>query len=218
MQLQNASTVGYGSVVRLSANVSWAYPFLPGEPPNVIRYQFAGCVPSNITIASTCCTAVNGTFVNEYLNNTRSLSADELKSIFGNDTKATSGWNVGNLTEAADAGTEGNIHWCTMAYNPMSSESLQGSGYQSGPTLGNVPEAMQKWIQCFNDNVPQDAVNKSQAAYVCATDDARKGGTIEGFNRYIGQQGSGASNRLAYTYKSWWNVLGLMVVVVACLN
>ncbi|WVQ65539.1 uncharacterized protein L199_003716 [Kwoniella botswanensis] len=216
MQLQNASTAGYGYVVSLSQNITWAYPFLPGEPPNVIRYQFAACVPSNITIASTCCSAVNGTFVEESLSNARSLNETELQSILGNGTDRGDYYRIGNLTTAADAGQVGNIHWCTMAYDPLSSQSLQGIGYQSSNSLGNVPESMNKWIQCFSDNVPQDAVNNSQAAYVCATDDVRKGGMIEGFNRYIEKKGNGAETGLAYT--SWYSVLGLMVGLVAWLN
>ncbi|WWC63035.1 uncharacterized protein I303_105634 [Kwoniella dejecticola CBS 10117] len=231
MQLQNASAVGLGYAARIAENVTWVYPFLPGEPPNVIHRNFAACVPSNVTIASSCCAAVNGTFITQQLTNARSLNQSEINAIFEEKypgqnltglayTQAT----IGDLTNTTNATTAPNsferyefINWCSFAYNPMSNDALVGTGYRSGPSTGNKPEAMNAWIQCFHDNVPQEAIDNAQAAYACATADVRDGGILEGFNRYTGPNpGSGAD--ATKIVGSFWGMLGLVVIVSGMIN
>jgi hypothetical protein len=71
-----------------------------------------------------------------------------------------------------------------MSYYPLSTTPLQGAGHTSGgSTLSSVPQSVQTWIGCFNANVPADAINKTEAAYVCTAVDVLDGGRIEGFKR-----------------------------------
>lgn len=90
MQLINA-TPGQGSSFLTSANTTWAYPFAPGDSPGgpsagaskgtLLRLGFAACIPSNITISSACCTAANGSFITNTIQNLRDLNSTELSSI-----------------------------------------------------------------------------------------------------------------------------------------
>lgn len=194
MSIQNASTYGYGADVALSSNVTWLYPFLPGEPPNVLRHEFAACVPSNITLAELCCSAVNGQFVQSSLANVRSLNEAQQIEILrerypDQNLTVSSSTNTGDLANATGAGEEGAMHWCSMSYNPMSADPLEGIGFSSGGNmLGNVPETMNNWITCFNNNTSADQRATNKVAYVCTALDLRTGGTIEGFNRTFAQQ------------------------------
>jgi hypothetical protein len=81
MQVQNAST-GSGASTPLSANVTWWYPNLPGEPPNVLHRELAVCIPSNVTISSVCCAAANGRFVTQELGNSENLDDSEVRAIY----------------------------------------------------------------------------------------------------------------------------------------
>ncbi|WRT66298.1 uncharacterized protein IL334_003252 [Kwoniella shivajii] len=220
MQIQNASTAGYGYEVQLSSNITWTYPFLPGEPPNVIRYNFAACVPSNVTLADLCCSAVNGQFVNQSLSNSRTVNESELRSILdtkypGQNVSTFSSVITGNLTNATDAGSTGEINWCSLPYSPMSTKPLHGVGLASGNNLGNIPESINSWIKCFNDNVPPNAINDTQAAYVCAADDVQTGGTIEGFNRYVAKKTGDARNMAQV---SVWSLVGFIFVMAIWSN
>ncbi|WWC88256.1 uncharacterized protein L201_003163 [Kwoniella dendrophila CBS 6074] len=231
MQLQNASTAGYGYSNKLTSNITWTYPFLPGEPPGVTRFKFAACVPSNVTLASICCTSVNGSFVNQTLTNITKFSSEELTKYYeskypgknvssligsGVGPGASTSSNIGNYSIVQNAGEEGNIHWCKMNYEPLSSTKLPSNsiGWQSGDYLGNIPESMNNWIKCFNDNVPQNAINNSQAAYACVTDDLKEGGTIQGFNRFSGNTPSSDANRTSKVVYSWLSVMGLMIMII----
>jgi len=187
MQLQNASSNG-GSYINLSANVTWLSPLLPGEPPGVLRFEFAACVPSNVDLASTCCSAVNGQFVQQELDNITILDDAEARQVYENkypnmNLSMYSSSRQGDLVNASGAGEAGSIHWCSMAYNPLSDTALEGSGYVSGGgLLGNVPESMLNWIMCFNNNTSEEERSTNQVAYVCTARDVMTGGEIAGYN------------------------------------
>ena len=124
-----------------------------------------------------------------------------------------------NTTNVASNSFDGypGIHWCSFEYNPLSNDPLIGIGYQSGPTTGSKPEAMNDWIQCFNENVPQEAFNNSQAAYVCATADVRDGGILEGFKRYTGSnKGSGSETTTIVGHLC--GIVGLLVIGIGMLT
>ncbi|WVR06131.1 hypothetical protein IAU60_003161 [Kwoniella sp. DSM 27419] len=199
MQIQNASTPGYGYINRLPNDITWIYPLLPGEPPSVLHREFAACVPSNVTLAETCCSAVGGSFVNSTLTNRTTVPASELQAILdakypGQGINTTATYSTGNLTFVQDAGEVGNIHWCAMAYNPLSSTELDTPNVinpRVNPLRGNIPESVNNWVNCFNDNVPADAINKTEAAYVCVMVDVLTGGYLEGFD-VPARVGSGA--------------------------
>ncbi|WVF70920.1 hypothetical protein IAT40_005715 [Kwoniella sp. CBS 6097] len=219
MQLQNASKAGYGYVQPLSENATWVYPLIPGEPPNVILYEFAACVPSNVTLAQICCSAVNGTFVTDQLSNRRTLNETEVKAVLdarypGQNQTSSATYITGNVTETDSPGEAGAINWCSVAYNPLSDTPLEGVGFSSGiGQLGNVPESMNSWMACFRSNVPEDAINKTEAAYACVTRDVVGGGVIEGFPRYVKNQ-SGAEIR-ASVWVSGTILISLVLAVMS---
>lgn len=201
MRVQNGSIEGYGSIQTLNDNATWIYPFLPGEPPGVLRMDFAVCIPSNITISELCCSAVGGQFVESELANVRSLNETEQQEIYqnrypGQNITASQSARTGTLANATGPGEEGAMHWCSMAYNPMSSEALQGVGFSSGgKMMGNVPESVNDWITCFNSSTSEEERTSNEVAYVCTVVDVNTGGIIEGFNHTLAQsvgRGNGA--------------------------
>jgi hypothetical protein len=187
MQLQNASTNG-GSFIPLSANVTWVAPHLPGGPGNNLLYEFAACVPSNVDLASTCCSTVKGQFIKQDLANSTSIDDAEVRAIYEkkypnqNLTIPTSVQH-GTLINATGAGEKGAINWCSMIYNPLSGTALDGAGYYSGGgLLGNIPESVQDWIKCFENNTSAEARAKNEVAYECVALDVSTGGRIVGIN------------------------------------
>lgn len=48
--------------------------------------------------------------------------------------------------------------------------------------LGNVPESINNWITCFNNNTSEEERATNEVAYACAAVDVRTGGIIEGYN------------------------------------
>lgn len=218
MQVQNASTNG-GMFIPLSSNVTWVAPLLPGEPPNVLRYEFAACVPSNVDLASTCCSAVNGQFVQEDLANSTNLDDAQVRQIYenkypGQNLSVPTFVRSGNLVNATGVGEAGAINWCSMPYNPLSDTALVGTGYSSGGgTLGNVPESMLDWIKCFENNTSSDERSKNEAVYVCTALDVLTGGQIEGFNRSFAMESVNNANAGKRGQASRWiGLLGLAVV------
>jgi len=217
MQIQNASTNG-GSYIQLSANVTWISPLLPGEPPNILRYGFAGCVPSNVDLASACCSAVNGQFVQQSLANSTMLDDAEVRQIYetkypGMNLSVPTSVKQGNLINATGAGEAGAINWCTMPYNPQSDTPLVGSGYISGGgLLGNVPERMMDWIKCFENSTSAEARSQNEVAYTCVTRDVQSGGEISGYNVTYASESFKAANGGGRGEASRWT--GLMGVAV----
>ncbi len=228
MQLQNASTgggLGYGAIVPLASNVTWAYPFLPGEPPNVLRYNFSACIPSNITIARTCCAAANGTFVTQTLSNEHQVNQTELLAIWNAkypgrnmSSHATDYYISGDLTPTPNVtDSTGSFHWCSTSYLPLTSTPLTGAGWTSSGIASNVPQSMQTWMDCFNANIPADAINKTEAAYVCAAVNVLDGGVIHGYKTYAQTGSTGGAGRSANLRNGAMVILGcswsLLVII-----
>jgi hypothetical protein len=203
MQITNASTPGNGVTVNLSPNVSWVYPFPPGEPPNVLLYNTSLCIASDILLSQTCCSAVNGTFVTNELSNRATVSQSDLLEILNakypnrnNTYDASSNTITGDLTPASSANSTSDvqvINWCSMQYNPLSNNPIQKGGYVSGGELyGNVPQSIEDWISCFNANTPANATGKLEAVYICRAKDVLTGGAVEGSTQVFDTTTSGA--------------------------
>jgi hypothetical protein len=160
---------------------------------------------------------VGGQFVKQGLSDIRTLNESEVKSIYesrypGQNISYPTSTLTGNLVNATDTGGEGAINWCTMAYNPMSDTALQGTGFSSGgQMMGNVPQSMQDWITCFENNTSAEARATNQVVYACSAIDVKTGGIIEGYNRTYAQQtmqngaGRGIPSR-------WAGVLGVTFI------
>lgn len=219
MKVQNASTIGYGGTQTLTQNVSWVYPFLPGEPPGVLRMEFAGCIPSNITISELCCSAVNGQFVQSELTDVRAVNQTELRQILddrypGQNVTAWESARTGTLVNATGAGEEGAMHWCSMAYNPMSSDALQGVGWSSGGgMMGNVPDSVNDWIKCFNNNTSDEQRGSNEVAYICTVKDVNTGGQIQGYNQTLAIQAMQSQNGASRGEVGRWT--GILAVAIS---
>jgi len=216
MQVQNASTNG-GEFIPLSVNVTWVSPLLPGEPPNVLHYGFAGCVPSSVDLASTCCSAINGQFVRQDLANSTILDDAEVRQIYedkypGMNLSVPTSVRQGSLINATGAGEAGAINWCSMPYNPLSDTPIVGSGYTSGGGLsGNVPQSMMDWIKCFENSTSVEARAKNEVAYTCVARDVQSGGEISGYNRtYAAESFKNGGGRGEPT--RWIGLLGIIVI------
>lgn len=188
MQLVNATVNGYGANVQTSANTTWTYPFPPGQPPNVFYHQLSVCVPSNITIASACCKAANGSFVSQSLANKRSLNSSESSQLpSGTDTST---WSVGDLVPANvtwNSTLGSGINWCSLPWSPMSNtwpSNYTTVSLRSGQSYNTAPQSVLNWIQCFNEMVPASDFAAGRAAFDCYVNDALTGGEIQGFKRY----------------------------------
>lgn len=188
MQLVNASVNGYGATVQLSANTTWTYPFPPGQPPKVLYRQLSVCVPSNITIASACCKAANGSFVSQSLANTHSLNSSQIAQLPSGTNP--SGWVTGDLVPANATWSSSygsGINWCSLPWSPTSNtwpSNYTTVSLQSGQTYSTAPQSVLNWIQCFNGMVPASDVAAGRAAFDCYVNDAQLGGEIQGFKLY----------------------------------
>lgn len=219
MQVQNASSLDGGHQLGLSANVTWVSPSLPGEPPNILRTEFAACVPSNVDLASICCSAVNGQFVTRELANKTSVDDAEARSIYeakypGQNVSVPTSLRQGNLINATGAGLEGAINWCSMPYNPLSDTDLVGVGMSSGGALlGKVPESILDWIKCFENNTSVEERGLNEAVYVCSAVDVQTGGRIEGYNMtYATESMRGANGGGRGEPSRWIGLLGVTVI------
>lgn len=220
MQVINANSNGIE--IALSANLTWVSPTLPGEPPNVLRYEFAGCVPSNITLSSICCSAVKGHFVEQGLDNRTSVDDAEVRRIYeskypNQNVSVPTSVVTGSLINATDAGDNGSMNWCNMAYNPLSDIDFTGTGYVSGGALlGKTPQSVLDWIKCFEDNTSEEARSQNEVAYVCAAVDVMTGGRIEGYNVSYATQsirgGSAQNNGKRGEPSRWVGILGVALV------
>lgn len=206
MQLVNATT-GRGATVVVADNATWTYPYPVGQGPgaSILAQNVSMCIPSNITIASACCAAANGTFITEEIANRRQLNASEVAAILkaqyptrdnanpgiGGAPTTNGTYYTGTFVTASNATAGGGntvINWCSLPYNPLSSTplgTLTRNGFQSGEYYGNTPESVLKWIQAFNSSVPAAEVTAGRAGYVCYIDNARTGGTIDGFTKAV---------------------------------
>lgn len=218
MQVQNAST-NEGAPTPLSANVTWLYPNLPGEPPNVLHRELAACIPSNVTIASICCAAANGQFVTEELGNVERLEDSDVREIYqerypGQNLSIPTSVRQGDLINATDAGEEGAMNWCALPYSPLSDVALEGMGLSSGgANLGNVPQSIQDWIACFENNTSEEARSVNEVVYVCKAVDLQTGGTIEGFNRtFAAESYDNANGGNRGEPSRWVGLLGLTLI------
>jgi hypothetical protein len=219
MQVQNAST-GSGASTPLSANVTWWYPNLPGEPPNVLHRELAVCIPSNVTIASVCCEAANGQFVTQELGNSENLDDSEVRAIYeqrypGQNLSIPTSVRQGDLINATGAGEAGAMNWCSLPYSPLSNVALEGIAYSSGgANLGNVPQSIQDWIACFENNTSDEARRVNEAVYACKAVDLVTGGTIEGFNRtFAAQSFDNANGGNRGEPSRWTGLLGITLIV-----
>ncbi|WWC88255.1 uncharacterized protein L201_003162 [Kwoniella dendrophila CBS 6074] len=155
MQLRNSSASSYGQVVQITNNQTWIYPNPPGGVNNIIRQQFAGCVPSNTTLSAICCSAVNGSFVTQTLTDRKSLNQIELENIYKSRNRSTdqqlpdhyhsdnpSEYETGNYTYVNDnePGFVENMNWCKMEYNPLSSKRLVGLPWTTSLLLYELHE------------------------------------------------------------------------------
>jgi hypothetical protein len=205
IQLQNASRFGepVGITVQLSANVTWNYPKLPG-PDYVILRNFSGCVGSSLSISEICCPRVNGTFVTQSLVNSSALNDTELQSILderypGQNRSAPTIlnwpsdrdlWSIAQVQTTTESTVDNGepFAWCSTSFNPLSSTPIMITsrrGYEvDSRDNGSVPESMQAWIDCFRENIPEGAIERSEAAYVCRTMDVLTEGIVEGFSQY----------------------------------
>lgn len=217
MQVQNASSNG-GGFVPLSANVTWVSPLLPGEPPGILSVEFAACVPSNVDLASTCCSAVNGQFIQQDLANFTILDDAEMRQIYENKypgmnlSVPTSG-RKGDLINATGPGEAGAINWCHMPFNPLSDTPIVGSTWTSGGGLaGNVPQSIMDWIKCFDNSTSAEARSRNEAVYLCTVRDVMSGGQIAGWNTTYASESIKAANSGERDEPSRW--IGLLSIAV----
>lgn len=198
--LQNASNPSAGGgVVPLSATNYWSFPNAPGEPPNALHYGMVICVPSNITLASACCSVARGQFVTSTLSNRTTLNTTQYQAVMNqkypnrNNTLFSGTWVNGTLTPASGAEREGGgINWCSMSYTPLSNISLNTYSSQSwlpdnGGSYGQTPQSFLDWKKCWDANVPAEAIVKGNAAFTCQVNDVMTGGVIQGYNFYTGK-------------------------------
>lgn len=204
-QLQNASRYAepVGIAVQLSPGVIWNYPKTPG-PDYVVLRNFSACVGSSLSISEICCPRVNGTFVTQSLvNSSGQISGADLQPLLderypgqNRSIPANSPWVVGDV----ESTTESSIYnddvytWCSTPFNPLTSTPINMTstrpGYEVDPRdNGFIPEGMQAWIDCFEDHIPEGAIERSEAAYVCRTMDVLTEGIVEGFSRYEAPSG-----------------------------
>jgi len=189
MQLQNASHFDKADTRSLSLNetVTWVYPSIGIQPPpQGFIEEFAGCVPSNVDIANVCCPAVNGSFgqFDTYrgLNQTeRSVFEDAFPNEVSTVNPLTGTFSPPGLQESNQPGS---IWWCSMPYFPLSSDKLDGAGFeQKDNDLGYMPESLKNWITCFEENSSEEARQQNQAVYACGTMNVKTGGYLEGYNK-----------------------------------